>query len=328
VNKKKKKKKRSKKKPKLVNGNENEDTVNEIDSADTTHHCTPIAWSEFGLHEKLGQALHRIGFHTPTPIQSAVMKASLGTSAGGAQDVMGAAQTGSGKTLAYGLPMIDWWLRKRQTIQEADDDNLLKPFLKKLVGLVLCPTRELALQVSVHLNNIVENTLVNTKLPTSTPSNNGWKFVVCTLVGGLSEEKQIRQLDKRPPIVVGTVGRVWEMMSQGHEHLKHVNRIRFLVIDEADRMVQKGSFKELDFILTEVTKPLKKSDKKQRSQAYRLALAKQYEEEIQEKEELGEEGVTSDSGQEEEEEEEEEENLSLTKSSVKSLLSWSQRYSL
>jgi len=187
----------------------------------------PAAWKRFGLHGDIGAALARKGFLTPTAIQAAVLPAALGTIGEGPQDVVGAAQTGSGKTLAYGLPMLDFILR----ISKSGPPNRAQG---KLWGLVLCPTRELALQVSTHLNALVPK-------------------VAAAIVGGLSEHKQLRVLNSRPPVVVATPGRLWELMRDyAPKHLRGLGRLRFLVLDEADRLVQRGSFQELDLILEHI----------------------------------------------------------------------------
>ena len=156
------------------------------------------------------------------------------------RDVVGAAQTGSGKTLAYGLPIVDWLLRRHKISGDAVDEGVENGTIEKtdstaaaittttkasavvkgardgraLVALVLCPTRELALQVSDHLTRLVDPPTLAARgraCDTGSSSSNsgggkeggqgGYKLV-CTLVGGLSEQKQIRLLDRRPPIVV------------------------------------------------------------------------------------------------------------------------------
>ena len=78
---------------------------------------------------------------------------------------------------------------------------------------------------------------------------------ITPVVGGISEQKQIRLLSKHPDIVVATPGRLWTLLAQGNEHLKQLHLIQFFVLDEADRMVQKGHYQELDNIIQKVINP-------------------------------------------------------------------------
>ncbi|XP_072169926.1 ATP-dependent RNA helicase DDX24-like [Diadema setosum] len=103
----------------------------------------------------------------------------------------------------------------------------------KLFGLVLTPTRELAVQVKNHLVAAAMKTDIK----------------VAVVVGGMSAEKQKRVLRKRPDIIVATPGRLWELYKLGELHLSTLPDIRCLVIDEADRMVEKGHYAELSEIL-------------------------------------------------------------------------------
>ncbi|XP_049625739.1 ATP-dependent RNA helicase DDX24 [Suncus etruscus] len=102
-----------------------------------------------------------------------------------------------------------------------------------LLGLVLTPTRELALQVKQHIDAVAKFTGIKTAL----------------LVGGMSTQKQQRMLNRRPEIVVATPGRLWELVKEKHPHLSNLRKLRCLVIDEADRMVEKGHFAELSQLL-------------------------------------------------------------------------------
>jgi len=111
-----------------------------------------------------------------------------------------------------------------------------------LQALILTPTRELALQVQDECRKLLKH--VPYRL------NN----MVGSIVGGLAQVKQVRVLDQdRPSIIVGTVGRLWDLLSSdNHPHLNDLSQVRFLVIDEADRMVQQGGFPELHKILDAV----------------------------------------------------------------------------
>ncbi|XP_037359882.1 ATP-dependent RNA helicase DDX24 [Talpa occidentalis] len=102
-----------------------------------------------------------------------------------------------------------------------------------LLGLVLTPTRELAVQVKQHIDAVAKFTGIKTAI----------------LVGGMSAQKQQRMLNRQPEIVVATPGRLWELVKEKHPHLSNLRQLRCLVIDEADRMVEKGHFAELSQLL-------------------------------------------------------------------------------
>lgn len=106
---------------------------------------------------------------------------------------------------------------------------------KRIYALILAPTRELALQVNQHLKNICQNTTIK----------------IATLVGGLSTQKQERLLKNSPQILVATPGRLWELIQKDRDFhnfdnsLCDISKIDFLVVDEADRMIQNGAYAEL-----------------------------------------------------------------------------------
>ncbi|XP_075386848.1 ATP-dependent RNA helicase DDX24 [Tenrec ecaudatus] len=104
---------------------------------------------------------------------------------------------------------------------------------RPLLGLVLTPTRELAVQVKEHIDAVARFTGIGTAL----------------LVGGMSTQKQQRMLHRQPEIVVATPGRLWELVKEKHPHLSNLRQLRCLVVDEADRMVEKGHFAELSQLL-------------------------------------------------------------------------------
>ncbi|XP_036887551.1 ATP-dependent RNA helicase DDX24 [Sturnira hondurensis] len=104
---------------------------------------------------------------------------------------------------------------------------------RPLLGLVLTPTRELAVQVKQHVDAVARFTGINTAI----------------LVGGMSTQKQQRMLNRQPEIVIATPGRLWELVKEKHPHLSNLRQLRCLVIDEADRMVEKGHFAELSQLL-------------------------------------------------------------------------------
>ncbi|KAM3871370.1 ATP-dependent RNA helicase DDX24 [Diretmus argenteus] len=102
-----------------------------------------------------------------------------------------------------------------------------------LLGLVLTPTRELAVQVKHHIDAVAKFTDIRTAI----------------VVGGMSQQKQIRMLKRRPEIVIATPGRLWELIKEKHPHLLNLRQLKCLVIDEADRMVERGHFAELESLL-------------------------------------------------------------------------------
>jgi len=109
----------------------------------------------------------------------------------------------------------------------------------KLRALILTPTRELAMQVHKHLVVAAKHTGVR----------------VAVVVGGLSVEKQVRLLSRGPAVVVATPGRLWDLVQEGNTHLMGLSKIRYLAIDETDRMVEKGHFEELQKILEMINNP-------------------------------------------------------------------------
>ena len=132
------------------------------------------------LHVNIAQGLSRLGFDRPTPIQAETLPASIM----GRRNIVGAAPTGSGKTLAYLFPILQHLLDDPSTNESSS-----------LQALILAPTRELALQVSSECEKFH-------------PKSTG------TLVGGLAHQKQVRILQQRkPPILIVTPGRLWELVS-------------------------------------------------------------------------------------------------------------------
>jgi len=234
-------------------------------------------WKKLFVCEALVSALEKKGFKTPTPIQRLTLPAAIK----GKMDIVGAAETGSGKTLAFGLPIIQGILEDREyerkhglltdTVddsegveeeEEAEEEQFVEeggigcvaavddidmgpdmeiesntpPVGKQgdcLRALIVTPTRELAIQIQNHLASIASSTGVG----------------VVTVVGGMSVEKQLRLLKRKPAIVVGTPGRLWDLVQEGNPHLSGLASIRYLAIDETDRMAEKGHFEELQRLL-------------------------------------------------------------------------------
>jgi ATP-dependent RNA helicase DeaD len=166
-------------------------------------------FQEFELDEALVAAVEKLGFESATPIQAATIPAMLA-----GQDVIGRARTGSGKTAAFGLPMLE----------------RLKEGGKKPRGLILAPTRELALQVSEALRSFSKS------LP----------IKVITIYGGAPYPPQLKALRNEPGIVVGTPGRVIDHIQRGTLDLSCVE---MFVIDEADEMLRMGFIEPVQEIL-------------------------------------------------------------------------------
>lgn len=164
--------------------------------------------------------LSNLGFTEMTPIQKLSIPAALE-----GKDIMGKASTGSGKTLAYGIPIIEKMIKSK--------DNL------RTNGIIFTPTRELAQQVTKHLQNVCSMLLK--KNP----------YMILSLTGGLSIQKQERLLkyDGSARIVVATPGRFLELIEKNEELMKRFAKIDVLVLDEADRLLQDGHFDEFEKIL-------------------------------------------------------------------------------
>jgi ATP-dependent RNA helicase DDX24/MAK5 len=182
------------------------------------------AWAELDLSSDTLSALSKMGFAKPTPIQAAAIPEILA-----GHDVVGKASTGSGKTLAFAIPILESWLEIYGELEEEDEKRTRPP-----TALILSPTRELAHQLTEHITTLCKGL-----------SNAPY---VAAVTGGLSVQKQQRQLAKAD-IVIGTPGRLWEVMSSSTELSASFKQIKFLVIDEADRLLTEGHFKEAEEIL-------------------------------------------------------------------------------
>ncbi|PHT38554.1 DEAD-box ATP-dependent RNA helicase 13 [Capsicum baccatum] len=223
--------------PVVTDGNNDQ----EQDSIDETEY---YAWNELRLHPLLMKSIYALKFKEPTPIQ----KACIPAAAHQGKDVVGAAETGSGKTLAFGLPILQRLLEERekaerQLTENGELDEKVAP-TGLLRALIITPTRELALQVTDHLKAAARHS----------------NFRVVPIVGGMSSEKQERLLKTRPEIVVGTPGRLWELMSGGETHLVELHSLSFFVLDEADRMIENGHFHELQSIVDMLPMASKSTD--------------------------------------------------------------------
>jgi len=165
-----------------------------------------------GIAPGILQILEQLHFENPTPIQQQAIPIAIE-----GKDVIGVAQTGTGKTLAFGIPMI-------QAIAQ-----------KKGQGLVILPTRELALQVDDALQKI----------------GRPFGLKTAVLIGGLSLKPQINSIAKNPHIIISTPGRLIDHLMQKTIKLERVN---ILVLDEADRMLDMGFQPQIKRILQAVPK--------------------------------------------------------------------------
>ncbi|EGC49330.1 ATP-dependent RNA helicase MAK5 [Histoplasma capsulatum var. duboisii H88] len=186
-------------------------------------------WDPLDISAEIQTSLSKLRFAKPTPIQTACIPLIAS-----GHDVVGKASTGSGKTLAFGIPILEYYLKNRREEPVQHNDGELSS--KYPIALILSPTRELAHQLSKHI----------TALCTNAPNINAR---IALLTGGLSVQKQQRVL-ANADIVIGTPGRLWDVISTGHGLLRKFQNIKFLVIDEADRLLSEGHFKEVEEILT------------------------------------------------------------------------------
>ncbi|KAK4187194.1 putative ATP-dependent RNA helicase mak-5 [Podospora australis] len=179
-------------------------------------------WAPLDLSSEMLSAIGKLKFSKPTKIQKRAIPEIIK-----GHDVIGKAATGSGKTLAFGIPIVESWLSKTAAAKKADDKHIP-------TALILAPTRELAHQITDHLKQLCSGL-------TNSP-------YICSVTGGLAVQKQQRQLEKAD-IIIGTPGRLWEVMSTATAVLNSVKGIDFLVVDEADRLLKDGQFKEAEEIL-------------------------------------------------------------------------------
>jgi ATP-dependent RNA helicase DeaD len=167
-------------------------------------------FEQLGLSQETLTVIKQKGFETPTPIQEKVIPLVLA----GTKDIVGQAQTGTGKTAAFGLPMIELLIEKTRTVQ----------------ALVLTPTRELAIQVAEEIYSLKGSKVLS----------------VVPIYGGQSIGIQLRSLKKGVDIVVGTPGRILDHLSRGTLKL---DRISYLVLDEADEMLNMGFIDDVKEII-------------------------------------------------------------------------------
>lgn len=171
-------------------------------------------FEELGVSEEIRRAIAEMGYETPMPVQEEVIPYLLGVG----NDVIALAQTGTGKTAAYGLPVL----------------QKVRPQEKVTQAVILCPTRELCLQITDDLKDYSRYI-------------DGLR--VLAVYGGSSIESQIRTLRKGAQVIVATPGRLIDLMKRGVARLDSVENV---VLDEADEMLNMGFSESIDAILAGV----------------------------------------------------------------------------
>lgn len=172
-----------------------------------------LIFTELNLSREIQKAIAEMGFEEATPIQSKSIPHILN-----GNDVIGQAQTGTGKTCAFGIPVIE----------------MVNPEVLGIQALVLCPTRELAIQSAEELKNVSKY-------------KKGVKIL--PIYGGQPIDRQIAALKQHPQIVIGTPGRIMDHMRRSTLKLAH---LKMLILDEADEMLNMGFREDIDIILQEV----------------------------------------------------------------------------
>lgn len=169
-----------------------------------------INFENLGICPEILKAVKHMGFEEPSPIQAKAIPVMME-----GKDLIGQAQTGTGKTAAFGIPLL----------QKIDPKN------KKLQGIVLCPTRELAIQVAEEIRDLAKYM-------------HGIKVV--PIYGGQEIVKQIRSLKSGTQIIIGTPGRVMDHMRRKTVKMDHLHTV---VLDEADEMLNMGFREDIETIL-------------------------------------------------------------------------------
>ena len=172
-----------------------------------------MLFSEINLKKEIQKAINDLGFEEPTPIQKETIPFLIHKE----QDLIALAQTGTGKTAAFGLPII-----------EKIDINKNIP-----QAIILCPTRELCLQITKDIESY---------------SKYLKKLKATAVYGGANIQSQIRSISSGSQIIVGTPGRVIDLIKRKKLILKHIDVV---VLDEADEMLNMGFKEDLDIILAE-----------------------------------------------------------------------------
>jgi len=172
-----------------------------------------MQFQEFGISREILRAVEDLGFEEPTPIQGLAIPLLLQ-----GKDVTGQAQTGTGKTAAFGIPLIERIDTSERTVQ----------------ALVLCPTRELAIQIAEEFSRLAKYKP---------------RIGILPIYGGQPIERQLRALNLGVHIVIGTPGRVLDHLDRGTLSLA---KVKVLVLDEADQMLDMGCLEDIETIISDV----------------------------------------------------------------------------
>ncbi len=175
---------------------------------------TDLTFAGFGLAQPLLDALKRTGFETPTPIQQQTIAPQMA-----GRDILGVAQTGTGKTAAFGLPILHQILAMPG-----------RPSPKSCRALILAPTRELAVQIEASFRSFA----------------GGARLTTLLILGGLSRNNQIRMMGRGVDVVIATPGRLIDLMD---DKAIRLDETRFVVLDEADRMLDMGFIRPVQRIV-------------------------------------------------------------------------------
>jgi superfamily II DNA/RNA helicase len=184
-------------------------------------YATKVTFAELGVHPDLCAELTRQGITTAFPIQALTIHDALA-----GRDVCGKAKTGSGKTLGFGLPML-------QRVANSEKEVVLAGAAARPRGLVLLPTRELAVQVHEVLK----------------PLGAALGLHVNAVYGGADIERQIKSLRKGCDIIIATPGRLIDLGDRGELNVEHLD---VLVLDEADRMADMGFMPQVEWVLRRI----------------------------------------------------------------------------
>lgn len=182
-------------------------TLNNKDKFLPEKYCSDKSFYGLGIAPKILDILERIGFETPTPIQLKAIPLAIE-----GKDVIGIAQTGTGKTHAFAIPMVQHLAGEPGT------------------GLVLAPTRELAIQIAEAFEGVAH----------------AFGMLTACLIGGAPMEPQVAALRKNPRVIIATPGRLLDHMKQWNIIF---DDLRMLVLDEADRMLDMGFAPQIDKLL-------------------------------------------------------------------------------
>ena len=170
-----------------------------------------MSFNKLNISDSLKQAIHKKGFKEASDIQEKVIPAALE-----GKDLIGKAKTGTGKTAAFGIPLLE-------KIQEG----------KEFSALIIVPTRELSMQVKKEIDSLASNSHIR----------------ILAVFGGQSINVQADHLRRHPEIIVGTPGRLLDLISRG---MVNFRRTQFLILDEADKMLEMGFREDIEEIIRSI----------------------------------------------------------------------------